>query len=329
MAEQGYLAGIVGCGRIGALYDEEGDGSGVYTHAGMYRATEGLRLACATDPAADRLRAFGDYWECSGLYDDVASMLAECPVDVLSVTSPDATHEHVVRAAIGVARPPRIILLEKPMAEDAATAQALLQAAEAAGVTLLVNYARRWDRMHRQIRDCLQSGALGDIRWISGYYVRGLRHNGCHLVNMMRFLGGEIEQAEIVGSRDRGSLAGDPSPHVRVVFRNGAEGMMVGLDQDGYAYSVFDLDIFGTLGRMRVTADGARAEMFSARQDPRFSNFRTLNPDPDVFGSTYETAMLEAGKGLVRLLKDPASSPVNHAREAVADMQVIESVLSV
>lgn len=327
MAESGYLTGIAGCGRIGSLYDEQGNGSGVYTHAGMYAATDGLRLACLSDPDSTRLAESGRYWGCAELFPDVATMLAQCPVDILSVTTPDQTHETVIRSALGAARPPRIILVEKPLAENAAAAEALLQDATAAGVTLLVNYVRRWDRMHRKVREFLRSGGLGEIRWVTGYYVRGMRHNGCHLVNLMRFMVGDMERLEPLGARETGSLPGDSSVHARVVFSSGAEGVLVALDQPGYAFSIFDLDFFGTKGRLRLTADGSRAEIHPVRKDPRFPGFNTLNPEPTVLASTYETAMLEAGKGLLGMLNNPEERRDNDGTEAVKDLAIIEHLL--
>ena len=329
MDEREFRAGVVGCGRIGSLYDEQSDGQGVYTHAGMYRATPGILLACGADPDPDRVRSFGRHWGCDNLFSDVQTMLEQCPVDVLSVTTPDNTHEEIIRQAVQARRPPRVVLVEKPLAATAQAGEKLLAEAEEAGVLLLVNYVRRWDEMHRNIRSLLHSDRLGTIRWVTGYYVRGIRHNGCHLVNLMRFLFGEIEQVEPVGRTDTRFLENDFSLHARVVFSSGAEGLLVALDQPGYAYSIFDLDIFGTKGRVRITANGARAELYSARQDPRFTNFKTLDPAAEIFESTYDRAMLEAGTDLVRLLREPGVDPVNHGAEAVADLQVIERLLSV
>ncbi len=326
MAESGFLAGVVGCGRIGSLYDAPGGGPGVYTHAGMYRATPGLRLACGADADPENARRFAERWGCADVFGDVATMLARRPVDVLSVTTPDATHEDVVRQALGAERPPRIIFLEKPLAGTAAAGERLLAEAEKAGVLLLVNYVRRFDRMHRELRDLVRDGGIGKPRLVTGYYVRGLRHNGCHLVNLMRFLAGEIVEAHPVGPVGGGSLAGDPALHARVVFAGGAEGLLVALDRPGYAYSLFDLDLFGDTGRLRLTADGARAELYPARPDPRFTNFRTLDPVPRVFASTYETAMLEAGAALVRLLAEPGGPVENHGEQAVADLRIIEAL---
>ena len=63
-------AGLVGCGNIGALYDEAGNTGDVFTHAGMYQKTKGIELFCAADFDTKRLQDFGSYWQVNRLYEN-------------------------------------------------------------------------------------------------------------------------------------------------------------------------------------------------------------------------------------------------------------------
>lgn len=87
--------------------------------------------------------------------------LWETEHDLIAVSTPNATHGAIAREAIARGIP---VLVDKPLAEDAAAARALVGAAAAAGVLLEVFQNRRWDGDFLTVRDLVSSGALGEVR---------------------------------------------------------------------------------------------------------------------------------------------------------------------
>ncbi|HEV2310622.1 MAG TPA: Gfo/Idh/MocA family oxidoreductase, partial [Acidimicrobiia bacterium] len=71
---------------------------------------------------------------------DVDEMLARPDVAAVSIATPPATH---ARLAIAAAEAGKHVLCEKPFALDAAEAEAMLAAAEQAGVTHLIGHEFR------------------------------------------------------------------------------------------------------------------------------------------------------------------------------------------
>jgi 1,5-anhydro-D-fructose reductase (1,5-anhydro-D-mannitol-forming) len=85
--------------------------------------------------------------------------LCACPeVDAVFIASPDALHLADVRAAIRYRKP---VLLEKPMAMNAAEAAEMVAAARNAGVLLGVAHNMRFEHSVRWFRERLLDGVVG------------------------------------------------------------------------------------------------------------------------------------------------------------------------
>ena len=62
------------------------------------------------------------------------------------------------------------MLVEKPITDTVAEANALIEAAEAHGVQLLVGHHRRHNRLVQQARDIVQSGRIGDLVGVTAMF---------------------------------------------------------------------------------------------------------------------------------------------------------------
>lgn len=134
-----HRAAIIGCGRMGV------GGAGwefpyVYTHADAYLALKDrveLVALCDTDKqrgveAAKRLGLIG-------CYSDVSTMLDEVKPDIVSVCTPNGTHQAVMRAVTEAASV-KGVWLEKPC-----------ELTVAPSIPVQVNYCRRFCRVHRYV----------------------------------------------------------------------------------------------------------------------------------------------------------------------------------
>lgn len=120
-------AGVIGAGHLGAL------------HAAKYAGAEGVELVGVYDIDAARAGEVASRHHCRA-FDDLDELLSE--VRCVSVAASTAAHYDVARAAIarGVD-----LLVEKPLAANAAEARTLVEAAEAAGVLLQVGHLERFN----------------------------------------------------------------------------------------------------------------------------------------------------------------------------------------
>jgi len=322
-----FKAGIVGCGNIGALYDEKDLDSNVYTHAGMYRQTNEFELVAAADSDKKRLEAFGNYWKVNHLYESHEEMFQNEKLDIISIATPDETHEKVILDAVKYSLP-RIIFTEKPLSMNLESAKKVYVECKKKNIALVVDYVRRWDTNHKNIKKFIKEGKLGPIQSITGYYVRGLRHNGCQIINLIRFIFGEISSVQVSGASNMGSLEGDPSINFSLFLKNGIEAQIIALDKNGYGYSIFELDIFGINGRIRLLEGGQKIEYYKVNVDQQFPNFRKLNKLESFWKElTYGTAMIHAGNQFVSYLSGQSMCLSNMALDAINDLKVIEAVI--
>jgi predicted dehydrogenase len=197
---------IVGAGNRGAGYA---------TAARLQ--PERVRIAGAADPRAPYRQAI------AGAYDVPSHHVfadwreaASRPrfADAVVIATPDALH---AEPAIAFARLGYAMLLEKPMAPNAADCQRIVEAVEASGVIFAVGHVLRYTPYTRQIKALLAAGVIGDLVSIQhlepvGYwhfahsFVRGnwrsatlsspvLLAKSCHDLDWIRYIMGVPCQA--------------------------------------------------------------------------------------------------------------------------------------
>jgi predicted dehydrogenase len=133
-------------------------------HARVYASTPGARLAAICDLNAERAREVSERLGSVPVYTDYREMLADPNVQAVSIVLPDMLHRE---AAIAAAQAGKHLLLEKPLATTEADCLAIIQAAEAAGVLLFVDFHNRWSPLFQALKQALDAGELGEPQYIT------------------------------------------------------------------------------------------------------------------------------------------------------------------
>ncbi len=102
-------------------------------------------------------------------FTDPAVMLAEIPLDAVSVAVPNAFHADIAIAALnaGVA-----VLCEKPMADTLENARRIVDAVRTTGTPFMMGYNNRYRAESRYIRDAVRNGDLGRVYYGKCGWVR-------------------------------------------------------------------------------------------------------------------------------------------------------------
>lgn len=306
-----YRAALIGCGKIGSEFDDQPRTEGVYSHAGAYHACPDTNLVAVCDTNADKLQRCARKWEVEKAYQDASAMLAEISPDIVSICTPDETHYDLLREALNTAGV-RAILAEKPIATNPEQAESLNELADKRGVLLAVNYTRRYSDSYLELQQCLRAGKLGEILSVSGYYTKGIIHNGTHWIDLAGFLIGEIVQVSAIGEV---TADDDPTLTALIEFAGKAEGVLQGVDVAGNV-SLFEMDILGTLGRVRITDSGHRISYYELIENPHHSGYRSLAKVRQAEGG-LSGSMLNAVQDLVDCLtekREPRSDGAGAAR---------------
>lgn len=139
---------IVGYGLAGRVF-----------HAPLVAARPDMAVAAiVTSDPGRRAEAQADH-PGARIVDDAASLWeAPADLDLVVVAAPNRAHVPLAMAAIAARIP---VVVDKPLAPDAASAQGLVRAAREAGVMLTVFQNRRWDGDFLTVRRLVSEGVVG------------------------------------------------------------------------------------------------------------------------------------------------------------------------
>ncbi|MFH1009223.1 MAG: Gfo/Idh/MocA family oxidoreductase [Candidatus Latescibacterota bacterium] len=129
-------------------------------HCGWINDTEGLEIVavCDLDPA--RMVAAAADFPGIATYTDVAKMLQDDGIDLVTVVTPHNTHAPL---AIQCLKAGKHVILEKPMCITGAEATEMIHAAKESGVMLSVFHNRRHDGDYAAIKEVVDKGLIGDV----------------------------------------------------------------------------------------------------------------------------------------------------------------------
>ena len=191
---------IIGSGGIG------------HYHARAVQKTPGLTLTAAVDNQPDRLAAFAEEFKIPGQYSSLEALLKSGNPDAVVISVPNYLHAPFAIAALqaGVA-----VIVEKPMATNAAEAVQMAEASQKSGAALEVAHCWRFDKEVGWLKQQVQAGRLGKIirtksygvhvHWgPSGWFTQrkfsgggALADMGIHAIDTARFLTGDPQPVSV------------------------------------------------------------------------------------------------------------------------------------
>ena len=120
----------------------------------------GMKIVAACDADANRVAVAATDYPGIKTYTDYNELLADPNVDLVIVILPHNLHAPV---AIAAAKAGKHVVVEKPMCNSVAEADAMINAANEAGTMLSVFHNRRWDGDYKTILAGIERGTIGDV----------------------------------------------------------------------------------------------------------------------------------------------------------------------
>jgi predicted dehydrogenase len=127
-------------------------------HLRGYREHPGAEVVAAADLDPARREQARDEYGVPLLYASAEEMLAAADLDVVSICTPNSFHKPLALAAFEAGCH---VLCEKPMALDAAEAEQMLAASEAARRRLMINFSYRFNAQAVALKKRVEDGWLG------------------------------------------------------------------------------------------------------------------------------------------------------------------------
>src|SRR5215472_14310213 len=147
--------GLVGCGFMGRTH------SNAYGKVNQFFDLDRrpvLKAICGRNEA--NVKAFAAQWGYQSTETDWRKLLSRSDIDLIDIATPNDTHAEI---AIAAAQAGKMVMCEKPLGRNAAEAEAMVAAVEAAGVPNMVWYNYRRIPAVTMARQLIDQGRLGRI----------------------------------------------------------------------------------------------------------------------------------------------------------------------
>ena len=327
----------IGIGIIGGGYMGKAHAVAMSAVGAVFNTTlrPRLEMVCASSTSsAETYRAAYGFARAT---DDWRVLVNDPKVEAIIIASPQTTHQDIALAAFAAKKP---VLCEKPLGASLAESQAMVAAAEAAGVANMVGFNYIRTPASQYARALIAQGAIGQITWFRGEHTEDFladpnlpanwRTSGMangtmgdlapHIINASLALMGPI--ASVMGvyetvhkSRPEGVVTNDDHAQFMCRFENGAMGQIYASRiatgrKMGYAY-----EITGTKGAIRFDQEDQNAlwlyEMTGPEATRGFRKILTGPAHPDYLpfcqgpghGTGYQDQIIIEARDFLRAIE--------------------------
>lgn len=261
-------------------------------------------------------------------------LLKDPNIDAVIISLPTHLHKDCVKKA---AEAKKHIFLEKPIAKDVTEAKEIFSASRKNGVTLMMGYPLRFNKIMNNLRSKINSGEIGDVVvayatnvstgpfmhraighapvpvpewWFKKELTGGgaLIDLGSHMINLLRWYFGEI--TSVKSHLDyRFNLDLEDQAICLVRFKTGTKAIInVGYFSQGYQLKV---DLLGTMGNS--TAD-------NVIPNPIITAVKMLTTNTSDFWQPYYAELEHFVKCLIN-----DTQPVSSGIDGLRDLEAIET----
>ena len=136
-------------------------------HLPALAAHPSARIVALADPDPGNLARSAARYGVEAIFADPLEMLATSELDAVVVAAPHVHHFPIAEAALGRGLH---VLIEKPLVLEPAHGRRLIEAAEQAGVQILVGYTWHYNRQVLRAREWIRQGRIGTIHYVQSFF---------------------------------------------------------------------------------------------------------------------------------------------------------------
>ena len=256
--------GIIGCGNV----TEVKSGPGL-------QKVKGSRLVAVMRRRGDLAEDYARRHNVPRWYDDAQALIDDPEVNAVYVATPPSSHKPYTLACARAGKP---VYVEKPMALNYAECQDMIQSCREAGVPLYVAYYRRGLPRFRKVKELIDAGAIGAVRFVTvtlyqrppegGYDPQNLPWRlipeiaggglfvdlACHTLDYLDYALGPIREAQGFAGNQGGYYNAEDIVAGSWVFESGVRGVGT------WCFTAFDRvdvnEVVGSAGKLRFSTFG-------------------------------------------------------------------------
>ncbi|MDR4319035.1 oxidoreductase [Niallia circulans] len=251
--------GIIGCGDVTEVKSGPG-----------FQLAENSKLVAVMRRNGELAKDYAERHHVPKWYDNGEALINDPDVDAVYVATPPAFHKEYALLAAKAGKP---VYVEKPMARNYQECLEMIEACKRADVPLFVAYYRRALPRFLKIKEIVDSGVLGDIRFVRTIqYQPPLKDDqawrvqpelaggglfldlASHTLDILDFLLGPIKEAEGFATNQNGSYEAEDMVTGNYLFESGVHG--TGTWCFGAYDHVDENEIVGSKGKLTFATFG-------------------------------------------------------------------------
>jgi predicted dehydrogenase len=318
--------GIIGSGRAGMIHARN-----------FARLVPGARVAAVSDAIAEVREAASQELGGATAFASYEALLDDPSVQGVLIAAPTALHREI---AVAAAERGKHVFCEKPMAMNPAECQAMIDAAEAAGVVLQIGFMRRFDESFRAARARVEAGEIGEVVLVKScthgptypkpWMFDLAQSNGplaevcSHDIDTLRwFTGSEFTEVYALAGNYRTPEARAEFPDfydqvlLSARFANDAQGSITGAQGVQYAYDS-RVEIIGTHGLISIGGLNAGTTVICTRDK------ELRRPSVVSWTNLYRDAYLAEDIEFVSAIREDRPAAVT-GRDGLAAVAVVNA----
>ena len=269
---------MIGAGRIGLKLEFDPKRMKPASHYGMWARNKKFDLKAISDKKKIERKYSKKINKNVVFYKNFEKMIIEQKPKIVSISTWKDTHYMITKRCIEMGL--KVIILEKPLANNIKEAKKLINIINKKKAKVLVNHRRRYDDDIISLKNKLKTGIIGDIIQVSSFYVYGLLTTGTHLIDTLRMLLSEIygDVETVVGFENvmnNFRPKDDKNYDAIIRFKKGLVATMQSLDMK--SYDNFDINIFGKKGKILISGIGRDILYYKVDKSPEHSGFTELS----------------------------------------------------
>jgi predicted dehydrogenase len=298
--------GIIGTGFMGKAH-ALAYGAAASTFPGLPRPD----LVAVADVVPQAAQAAAAQFGFRRWHTDWRAVVDDPDVAVVSITTPNLLHHEM---AVAAARAGKHIHCEKPLAQDAGVARAMVDAADAAGVKTQVGFNYLKNPVLKLAQEMIATGELGEITGFRGIHAEdfmvspqvpwswrldpaggagALADLGSHIIALARFLLGPIasltadlhtvvgERPVAAGATQTRKVEVDDIARLTVRFARGCGGTLEANWMATGRKMQLAFEVSGTKGGLAFTQERFNElHWYRAGDDPRLAGFTRIEAGP-------------------------------------------------
>lgn len=293
-----YKVGIIGCGRMGWLFNEDKLIDQPVSHIAAYSMNRRSLVTAVCDLDREKLAGVSKKYGVKKTYTDYKKMLANEALDIISICVPTVLHAEVCAVAAGSGV--KAIFCEKPIAVSLQEAEDMIDACRKKNVRLTINHSRRWAASCNAVKNILKKGVIGEVDLVTAFSAAGLSNSGSHIFDLLRYYFGDV--GSVAGSIITDGSA-DPGGRGYMRFKKGP---FCFIDSSFRKYVLFGAGIYGDKGMIEFNSavrSRKAFNLFIGKKSANESGIRELAP------SAYNTPewrppILNAVKNIINNLEN-------------------------